>query len=94
MAIRNFRHKGLERLFVEDNARGLSPALASKIKRMLFVLANATNVSDMELFPGWRLHSLRGDLRGFWSLTVTGNWRIIFRFENGEVCDVDLVDYH
>jgi proteic killer suppression protein len=94
MAIRNFRHKGLERLFAEDDARGLPPALTSKLKRMLFALANAATVSDMALFPGWRLHPLRGDLRGFWSLTVTGNWRLIFRFEDGEARDVDLLDYH
>jgi proteic killer suppression protein len=61
---------------------------------MLFVLANAAAVSDMALFPGRRLHSLTGELRGFWSLTVTGNWRLIFRFEDGETRDVDLVDYH
>ncbi len=61
---------------------------------MLFALANADKVSDMTLFPGWRLHPLKGNRRGFWSLTVTGNWRIIFRFEDGEACDVNLVDYH
>jgi proteic killer suppression protein len=94
MAISNFRHKGLERLFVDDDARGLPPALTSKLKRMLFALANAATVSDMALFPGWRLHPLRGERRGFWSLTVTGNWRLIFRFEDGEARDVDLVDYH
>ena len=94
MAIRNFRHKGLERLFVEDDVRGIPPALTSKLKRMLFALANAATVSDMALFPGWRLHPLRGERRGFWSLTVTGNWRLIFRFEDGEAGDVDLVDYH
>jgi proteic killer suppression protein len=94
MAIRNFRHKGLERLFAEDDVRRMPPALTSKLKRMLFALANATTVSDMALFPGWRLHPLRGERRGFWSLTVTGNWRLIFRFEDGEARDVDLVDYH
>jgi len=48
----------------------------------------------MAVFPGWRLHSLRGDRRGVWSLTVTGNWRLIFRFKAGDAWDVDLVDYH
>ena len=94
MVIRNFRHKGLERLFAEDDVRRILPALAPKLKRMLFALANAAAVSDMALFPGWRLHPLTGELRGFWSLTVTGNWRLIFRFEDGEARDVDLVDYH
>jgi proteic killer suppression protein len=94
MAIRNFRHRGLERLFVEDTPRGVSPAMAPKIKRMLFALAHASTVADMAVFPGWRLHPLRGDRRGFWSLTVTGNWRLIFRFKAGDAWDVDLVDYH
>jgi proteic killer suppression protein len=94
MAIRHFRHRGLERLFVNDSARGVSPAMAPKLKRMLFALANATAISDMAVFPGWRLHPLSGELSGFWSLTVTGNWRLIFRFEDGDAWDVDLVDYH
>lgn len=94
MAIRNFRHKGLERLFAEDEVRGVSPALAPKLKRMLFALANATAIADLALFPGWRLHPLTGTLHGFWSLTVTGNWRLVFRFADGDAGDVDLVDYH
>ena len=49
---------------------------------------------DVGLFPGWKLHPLKGDLKGFWSVTVTGNWRVIFRFEKGDAFDVDLVDYH
>ena len=65
MAIRNFRHKGLEHLFAEDDVRGIPPALISKLKRMLFALANAATVSDMALFSGWRLHPLRGERRGF-----------------------------
>ncbi len=81
-------------MFVQDNARGVPAAASSKIKRMLFVLSQASELSDMTLFPGWRFHPLKANLRGFWSLTVTGNWRIIFRFENGEAYDVDLVDYH
>jgi toxin HigB-1 len=46
------------------------------------------------LFPGWRLHPLKGDLKGFWSVTITGNWRVVFRFEKGDALDVDLTDYH
>lgn len=94
MAIRSFRHRGLERLFVEDTARGVSPAMAPKIKRMLFALATATDITDMAVFPGWRLHPLSGVWSGFWSLTVTGNWRLVFRFVDGDAWDVDLVDYH
>ncbi len=94
MAIENFRHKGLERLFLQDDPRGVPPALAAKIRRVLFALAQATEISDMGLFPGWRLHPLKGDLTGFWSITLTGNWRIIFRFEEAAAHDVDLIDYH
>ena len=79
---------------MQDDARGVPVAASSKIKRMLFALSQASEISDMTLFPGWRLHPLKANLRGFWSLTVTGNRRIIFRFENGEASDVDLVDYH
>ena len=49
---------------------------------------------EVGLFPGWRLHPLKGDLKGFWSVTITGNWRLIFRFEDGDAFDLDLVDYH
>lgn len=65
-----------------------------KIKNILFALSQASDISDMAVFPGWRLHPLKGDLAGFWSVSVSGNWRIIFRFEDGKAYDVDLVDYH
>ena len=94
MPIQNFRHRGLERLFVNNTVRGVPPALAPKLRRMLLALATANEVSDLTAFPGWRLHPLRGELSGYWSLTVTGNWRLIFRFEDGDAFDVELVDYH
>lgn len=61
---------------------------------MLLALAEAEEVGDLALFPGWRLHSLKGDLKGYWSLSVSGNWRLTFRFEDGDAYDVNLVDYH
>jgi proteic killer suppression protein len=94
MSIVGFRHKGLERLFVKEDTRGVPAALAPKIRRMLFALDNAAEAAEMALYPGWRLHALKGDLSGFWSVTVTGNLRIVFRLEQGEARDVDLVDYH
>ena len=66
---------------------------AGKIERILARLDVAGEPADMNL-PGFQLHSLRGDLAGFWAVSVSGNWRIIFRFEAGNVCDVDLLDYH
>lgn len=94
MSIESFRHKGLERLFLEDDRRGLKPAHVDRIRSILATLATAADISDMGLFPGWRLHPLKGNLKGFWSITVSGNWRIIFRFEDGKALDVDLLDYH
>ena len=66
---------------------------ADKIGRILARLEEASEVVNMNL-PGFRLHPLKGDLAGFWSVTVSGNWRVIFRFEGGHASDVDLIDYH
>lgn len=71
----------------------MPPEQADKIERMIARLDQAQDASEMDL-PGWRLHMLKGTLEGFWSVTVTGNWRIIFRLERGDAHDVDLVDYH
>jgi toxin HigB-1 len=94
MSIESFRHKGLRRVFEDDDARGVSATHASKIRRILLALQEATEVPDMGRYPGWRLHPLKGDLHGSWSVTVTGNWRIVFRFSDGKAFDVDLMDYH
>lgn len=77
MSIEGFRHKGLRRLVEDDDARGVPGDLVAKIKRVLFALQEAQEVSEMARYPGWRLHRLKGDLRGFWSVTITGDWRII-----------------
>lgn len=91
--IRNFRHKGLKLLYDKGDRRKVQAAHADKIERILARLDQATAPASMRL-PGYRLHALKGDLAGFWSVTVSGNWRIIFRFEGGHANDVDLVDYH
>ena len=91
--IENFRHKGLRKVFENDDTRKVPPAQADKITRALARLNEAMTVQDMGL-PGYRLHPLKGNLAGFWSVTVSGNWRIIFRFEHGMAYDVDLIDYH
>ena len=91
--VRTFRHRGLKRLFQRNDARGLSPDQVNRIEDVLAHLDSATRPADLDL-PGYRLHRLRGDLKGFWSVTISGNWRIIFRVEDGDVYDVDLVDYH
>ena len=88
-----FRHKTLERLYETGERRGVPPNFANKIERILARLDVAAGSKDMDL-PGYRLHALVGDRAGYWSVRVSGNWRIIFRFVGMNVCDVDLVDYH
>ena len=91
--IRRFRHRGLERLYKDDDRRGLNPQHVERIKRVLAYLDRAAEPRDMDM-PGWRLHPLKGELAGFWSITVRANWRVIFRFESGDATDVDYLDYH
>jgi proteic killer suppression protein len=91
--IRSFRHKGLKRLFEENDARGLNVEHTEKLRRILARMDSAKVITDMDL-PGYRLHALKGDLHGFYSVTVRANWRVIFQFEQGEALNVDYVDYH
>ncbi len=91
--IRRFRHRGLKRLYEDDDRRGVHPEHVDKVARVLAQLKRAARPEDMDL-PGFRLHPLRGDLVGLWSVTIRANWRIVFRFEDGDVSDVDYVDYH
>ena len=88
-----FRHKGLRRLYEKGDRRLVPSQRVGKIERILARLDVAAGPADMNL-PGFQLHPLRGNLSGFWAVSVSGNWRIIFRFEAGNVRDVDLVDYH
>jgi len=91
--IRGFRHKGLKLLFEKGDRRKVQSKHADKIERILARLEEASEPGNMDL-PGFRLHPLKGDLAGFWSVTVSGNWRVVFRFEGGHAGDVDLIDYH
>ena len=91
--IRSFRHKGLDRLYRQSSRKGVPSALVDKIARILARLDAATGPQQMDL-PGWRLHPLKGELRGYWSVWVNANWRIVFRFNGADVTEVDLVDYH
>jgi proteic killer suppression protein len=91
--IRSFRHKGLKRLNDDDDPKGLNAGHVEKLRRVLAQLDVAKVPSDLDL-PGYRLHPLKGDLKGFWAVTVQANWRVIFRFADGQAFDVDYVDYH
>ena len=88
-------HRGLRRLYERGEVKQLDPRLVPRIRRVLLLLDEATEPRHMDL-PGFRLHPLKGDRTGQWSVSVTGNWRIriVFRFADGDVVDVDLVDYH
>ena len=91
--IQGFRHRGLKLLFEKGDRRRVQPDHADKVGRILARLEEASEIGNMDL-PGFRLHPLKGDLAGFWSVTVSGNWRLVFRFEDGHAREVDLVDYH
>jgi proteic killer suppression protein len=90
--IKSIRHRGLKRLFEQDDPRGVNPEHVAKLKNILATLHAASTVAHMDL-QGFRLHPLKGDLKGFWGVTVRANWRVIFRFDDGAE-DVDYVDYH
>jgi proteic killer suppression protein len=91
--IESFRNRGLKRLYDSGDRRKVRADHADKIDRILARLDQSVEPSNMDL-PGFRLHRLKGDLAGFWSISVSENWRVIFRFEGGHAVDVDLVDYH
>ena len=91
--IKGFRHRGLKRLFERDDRSGIRPDLMDTVQEILTVLDDATTTQALNL-PGYRLHPLKGGLKGFWSVTVRANWRIIFRFEETDAFDVELIDYH
>ena len=91
--IQSFRHKGLEDYFYDGNKKGIQPQHARKLADILDVLDAATNIQDVS-FPGSRLHLLQPKTDKRWSVRVSGNWRVTFRFEQGEVYEVDYTDYH
>jgi len=91
--IKSFRHKGLEAFFRRGTKSGIQPHHAVKLRMQLTALNAATKPDDLSA-PVWRLHPLTGSLRGFYSITVNGNWRLIFRFDATDVELVDYLDYH
>jgi len=91
--IKSFNDRRLKRLYERGDRSRVAPDMADKIENILGVLDRAGRVEAMSL-PGFRLHRLRGDLAGFWSVTVRANWRVIFRFEDGNAFEVELIDYH
>jgi len=91
--IKSFKHKGLEKLFHENDRSRINPEHLSKLLRILDRLDASKNSQDMNL-PGYKLHKLKGKHKGIWSVRVSGNWRVIFEFEGNNVLNVDYSDYH
>ena len=91
--IGSIRHKGLKRLYENDDPRGIFTEHVVKVRDILARLDAATTVTDMDL-PGFRMHPLKGEFKGFWAVTVRANWRVIFRFVEPDAFDVDYMDYH
>jgi toxin HigB-1 len=89
----SFRHRGLKALFEKGDRRRVPAEHVAKIERVLARLDEASEVRHMNL-PGFRLHSLKGDRAGSWAVTISANWRIVFRFAGGHASEVDLIDYH
>ena len=91
--IRSFRHKGLKQLFEDERSKAVPPALVNRLKIILDYLDAAETIRDMNV-AGLRLHELKGSRKETWSVTVSGNWRLTFRFHDGDSHDLDLEDYH
>jgi toxin HigB-1 len=94
--IRSFAHKGLRRLYAEDSVKGISPDTADKLRKMLAFLDDMEGPEELRSLPAWKAHTLTGDRKGTWSLSVTRNRRLTFRIDatEREICDLDLEDYH
>ena len=91
--IKSFRHKGLKRLYETGNRQGVRPEQVKRLRLILARLDASQSPQDMGL-PGLKLHPLRGEWKGFWAVSVSGNWRVIFRFDENSPVDVDYLDYH
>ena len=91
--IRTFRHKGLQTFFYTGSRKGIQAFHANKLHLQLIALDSAKTPEDMNI-PGWNLHKLRGELEGYWSVRVNGNWRLLFQFDGEDAILADYQDYH
>jgi proteic killer suppression protein len=95
MKIRSFTHKGLKRLYEDANAKGVSPDIVDKLRKMFAFLDTMQEAEEMKSLTTWKVHTLTGDRKGTWSLSVTRNRRLTFTInEEREICDMNLEDYH
>ena len=91
--IKSFRHRGLKELYEDGGSSRISPGHIAKVERILTTLDRSDGPEGMDL-PGFRLHPLKGRMKGHYTVSVSGNWRVTFRFEDGYAVDVDYLDYH
>ena len=91
--IKSFKHKGLEKFFETGSTRGIQTKHSTKLRMQLSALDTAQTIEDLDV-PGYRLHSLKGTRKGLWSITVNGNWRVTFKFTDGNAYIVNYEDYH
>ena len=91
--IKSFRHKGIQKFFETGSKAGIQSDHSQKLSRQLSVLDSATGPEELDI-PGWRIHPLKDDLVGHWSIRVSGNWRLTFKFEGDDAILVDYQDYH
>jgi len=91
--IKSFKHKGLQKFYETGSTAGIQNAHKNKLRMILAALDSSQEIDDMDI-PGYRLHPLKGKMKGIWSVTVNGNWRITFKFENGNAHIVNYEDYH
>jgi proteic killer suppression protein len=96
MRIRNIVHKGLKRLYSEDNRKGVPADAVDKLRKMLAFLQDMEDADELHSIPVWKAHQMTGDRKGTWSLHVTRNWRLTFRIDTDEkeICDLNYEDYH
>jgi proteic killer suppression protein len=94
MKVRNIVHKAIRRLYEEDQTKGLPAGSAEKLRDMLSFIDRIKTVEELQALKLWKAHTLTGDRKGTWALHVTRNWRLTFRVENDEICDVSFEDYH
>ena len=94
MIIRTVPHRGLLRLLEDDDTRELRTDLVKRLRNILAMLISASDMNAVSGPPGWRIHQLKGDRAGTWSISVSGNWRLTFDIEQGEICNLNLEDYH
>jgi proteic killer suppression protein len=94
MIIRSVEHRGLLRLIRDDDSREIRPDLVRRVKNIVAQLVAAADMAGVEGPPGWRIHQLQGDRAGIWSISVSGNWRLTFEIRQGEICNLNMEDYH